>query len=121
MAVSSLSAVHVVTMASKMQDRPNLDVHNVLTSRGSDFQPLPQISLRFSLAVSLYPTRVVVKISHIFKHNLSVEQTWAWQHRDDIAGEGDGCSHVKGCLVQNYKDVLDCLTESSCRVEDNRL
>ena len=119
MAVSSLSAVHVVTMTSKIQDRPNLDIHNVLTSRRSDFQPLPQIYLHFPLAVSLYPTRVVVKSP------ISSSTTCRWNRR--VLGNTGKASlarvmaHVKGCLVQNYKDVLDCLTESPCRVEDNRL
>ena len=104
-------------MTSKIQDRHNILIHVA-------FQPLPEMPLylyHLRISITVYPTRVLVKISHLFKHNLPVEQTCPWQHRDGIAGEGDGCSHVKGRLVQNYTDVLDCLTKTPCRVEDNRL
>lgn len=65
--------------------------------------------------------RVTVSINTIGKHSLPVSPDCPWNHPHSVSRENQGCMTAGGDPVANYDDVRQCMRESACDVNDERL
>lgn len=61
---------------------------------------------------------VVISLSKEGKHELPVDSSCVWWHRngimDHVDEDGIACPTVGGRAVGNYSDVLGCMAEANC-------
>lgn len=70
-------------------------------------------------AVSTH-NRVFVNVGSAGKHNFPVGVRCAWQHMNNVAPAGAGCTNVgrrkNGRKVEDHRDTTECFENNPCQV-----
>ena len=91
-----------------------IDVYVTVATKSEVSCASTAIDVAHCPAATSWFRRVEVTASREYRHSLPVPASCPWQHRNNIADEGDGCGTVNGRPVENAEDLWLCMEESSC-------